>query len=125
MLPPHWHQYHTKTLSALTRQLESTLNLGVPHASLIAKAAGRDLHKICPFNLSSSQRNLVLSSLFRSNAVLQVERAGQDNLVCLPHQPQDFPDFDEVWNHPKKVDILFFFGCLCWLRFSNQPPALT
>ena len=49
----------------------------------------------------------MLSSLFYSNTVLQVERAGQDDLVSLPHQPQDVPNFAEIWIHPKKVDILF------------------
>lgn len=49
----------------------------------------------------------MLSPLFYSNTVSQVERMGQDDLVSLPYQPQDFPNFADIWNHPKKVDILF------------------
>jgi len=81
------------------------LNLEFLQTSLIAKAAGRDLHKICPF--SSSHRNCVLSSLIQNNTILQVERASEDDLVSLLNQPQDFPNFAEIWNHPKKAEILF------------------
>lgn len=93
---------------AHTKQIEPALHLDFFQASLIAQ--GVTCTKPVPSNPTAATETLCLFPLFTQPGSFASRRADQDDPASLPHHPQDFPNFAAIWNHPKRLDRLFYLA---------------